>query len=307
MADILLGHAPVCAVEVDGYCQQVLSARQKDGSLPWFPIFGDVQQFDGKPWRGRVDVVSGGFPCQDISVAGKGAGIDGERSGMWAHMARIIGEVRPRYAFIENSPMLTSRGLDRVLADLAALGFDAEWGTLSAADVGAPHKRDRIWILARNMGDTYNDGQAATKVSSSSFERGDTRASRQEQASQFARPSKQYGEVADTSKLQRDGGDHHAGIGLERKSFSKSGDGRWAQAVANPNGTKRTRLPSRADEEKPVIRVGGQSQIGVDRRQELGNPNSKRRQELDASRITESEIWFSWRFNGDRRTKRDRL
>ena len=148
LADKLLGHTPICAVEVNEYCQQVLAARQADGSLPWFPIFADVVEFDGRPWRGVVDVVAGGFPCQDISAAGKGVGITGARSGLWAHMARIIGEVRPRYAFIENSPLLARRGLDRVLADLAAMGFDARWGIVSAAEVGAPHKRDRIWIVA---------------------------------------------------------------------------------------------------------------------------------------------------------------
>jgi DNA (cytosine-5)-methyltransferase 1 len=89
-----------------------------------------------------------GFPVKTFAAAGKGAGIDGERSGMWTEMARIIREVRPRFVFVENSPMLTSRGLDRVLGDLASLGFDAEWGVLGAADVGAPHQRDRIWIVA---------------------------------------------------------------------------------------------------------------------------------------------------------------
>ena len=79
----------------------------------------------------------------------KGGGIEAKRSGMWKEMARIIGEIRPRYAFVENSPMLTSRGLGTVLADLAKMGFDAEWGVLSAADVGANHKRERIWIVAK--------------------------------------------------------------------------------------------------------------------------------------------------------------
>jgi DNA (cytosine-5)-methyltransferase 1 len=146
----LLGWRTVCAVEWEQYPACVLAARQNDGFLPPFPIWDDVQTFDGKPWQGIVDVVSGGFPCQDISAAGKGAGIDGERSGMWGEMARIIGEVRPQYAFIENSPMLTTRGLERVLADLAKMGFDAEWGVLSAADVGANHLRERIWIVAKN-------------------------------------------------------------------------------------------------------------------------------------------------------------
>ena len=147
----LLGWRTVCAVEWEPYPASVLVARQNDGLLPPFPIWDDVQTFDGRPWRGIVDVVSGGFPCQDISSAGKGAGIDGERSGMWREMARVIHEVRPKFVFVENSPMLTSRGLGVVLGDLAAMGFNARWGVLGAADVGANHQRDRIWIVARNM------------------------------------------------------------------------------------------------------------------------------------------------------------
>jgi len=144
----LLGWRTVCAVEWEQYPASVLCARQNDKILPPFPIWDDVQTFDGKPWAGIVDVVSGGFPCQDISVAGKGDGLDGKRSSMWSHMARIIGEVRPKYAFVENSPMLVTRGLERVLADLTSMGYDSRWGVISAADVGANHKRERIWILA---------------------------------------------------------------------------------------------------------------------------------------------------------------
>lgn len=148
----LLGWRTVCAVEWEPYAASVLAQRQNDGLLPPFPIWDDVQTFDGKPWRGIVDVVSGGFPCQDISVAGKGAGISGERSGMWSHMARIIGEVRPRFAFVENSPALITRGLGVVLSDLAALGYDCKWTVLGAADVGAPHQRDRFWLVANASG-----------------------------------------------------------------------------------------------------------------------------------------------------------
>ena len=144
----ILGWRTICAVEYDKYAASVLVARQNDGCLEPFPIWDDVRTFDGKPWRGRVDVVSGGFPCQDISSAGKGAGIDGEKSGLWGEMARIIRQVRPRYVFVENSPMLTSRGLHRVLGDLAEMGFDAEWGVLGADDVGANHIRKRVWINA---------------------------------------------------------------------------------------------------------------------------------------------------------------
>jgi DNA (cytosine-5)-methyltransferase 1 len=144
----LLGWKTVCAVEWDAYARDVLVARQNDGCLPAFPIWDDVCTFDGRPWRGRIDVISGGFPCQDISCAGKGAGIEGERSSMWKHMARIIGEVRPRYAFVENSPMLVGRGLSTVLSDLAEMGYDAKWGIVGAHHVSAPHRRDRIWIIA---------------------------------------------------------------------------------------------------------------------------------------------------------------
>ena len=146
----LLGWRTICAVELDSYAASVLVARQNDGCLDPFPVWDDITTFDGEPWRGRVDVVSGGFPCQDISVAGKGAGLDGERSGLWGEMARVIREVRPRHVYVENSPMLTSRGLHRVLGDLAEMGFNAQWGVLGADDVGAPHIRKRIWINARH-------------------------------------------------------------------------------------------------------------------------------------------------------------
>jgi len=148
LGGILCGHTTVCAVEIEPYCRKVLLQRQRDGILPRFPIWDDVQTFDGKPWRGHVDIVCGGFPCQDISAAGKGAGIEGSRSSMWKHMARIIGEIRPQYAFVENSPLLVGRGLATVLADLAEMGYDAKWCVLGAVDAGAPHRRDRIWILA---------------------------------------------------------------------------------------------------------------------------------------------------------------
>lgn len=148
LAGHLLGWRTVCAVERDAYAAQVLAQRQNDGILPTFPIWSDVCSFDGKPWNGIIDVISGGFPCQDISSAGKGAGIDGDRSGLWAEMARIIGEVRPTFVFVENSPMLVSRGLTRVVGDLAKMGYDAHWARLSASNFGAPHIRDRLWIVA---------------------------------------------------------------------------------------------------------------------------------------------------------------
>jgi site-specific DNA-cytosine methylase len=163
LADLLLGHNPIGACEIEPYPRDVLLARQRDGILPAFPIWDDVCTLDGTPWRGTVDVLCGGFPCQDISAAGKGAGITGERSGLWKEYARLIGEMRPRFVFAENSPLLRTRGLGVVLEDLAALGYNARWGVLGARDVGAPHKRDRMWVLAY----TNNNGNSPTKESKS--------------------------------------------------------------------------------------------------------------------------------------------
>lgn len=144
----LLGWQTVCYVEWDRYCAKVLSARIDDGYLHDAPIWDDVQSFDGRPWRGHVDVISGGFPCQPFSTAGTmGAGAD-ERNG-WPDTRRIIRDVRPGLVYLENVPGLLARShgyFGVVLGDLAALGYDAEWGVLSAADVGAPHKRGRLWV-----------------------------------------------------------------------------------------------------------------------------------------------------------------
>lgn len=144
----LLGWRTVCAVESNPKARGTLLARQRDGFLSRFPIWDDVRTFDGSQWRGHVDVISGGFPCADISSAGKRAGIEGSQSGLWVEMARIIREVRPRYAFVENSSALTARGLGTVLGDLAEMGMDARWGVLGADDCGFQHRRKRTWIAA---------------------------------------------------------------------------------------------------------------------------------------------------------------
>jgi DNA (cytosine-5)-methyltransferase 1 len=148
LASRLLGWRTVCAVEIDPYARDVLMARQNDGCLDPFPIWDDVRTFDGRAWRGSIDVVTAGWPCTDISVAGRGAGIKGKQSGLWTEVARILAEVRPRACLLENSPALTTRGLGTVLGDLAAMGFATEHGVLGAHHTGAPHKRDRIWIVA---------------------------------------------------------------------------------------------------------------------------------------------------------------
>ena len=147
LGGMLLGHTCMCAVELDPFARGVLLDRQRDGILPRFPIWDDIKTFDGTPWRGTVDLVAGGFPCTNISTAGLKEGIEGAESGLWSEMARIIGEVRPRYVFVENSPSLFTRGIDVVLGSLAAMGFDAEWGVVGANSLGGPIVRERAWVL----------------------------------------------------------------------------------------------------------------------------------------------------------------
>ena len=182
----LLGWRTVCAVEYDNYAASVLVARQNDGCLEPFPVWDDVRTFDGVPWRGRIDVVSGGFPCQDISLAGIGEGIDGQKSGLWREMARVIREVLPRYVYVENSPALTSRGLYRVLGDLAEMGFDAQWGVLGADDVGANHRRKRIWVVARSSGcENASDANGKSRKERDLFSDGGVKTSQRDNSSRF--------------------------------------------------------------------------------------------------------------------------
>jgi len=161
------GMRTVAFCEIDPYCRRVLAKHWPD-----VPVYDDVRTLtasslvanpdyqrqlqsqgcerDQWGWAGDcgIDLICGGFPCQDISTAGKGAGITGARSGLWGEYARIVGEVRPRYVLVENVAALLGRGIERVLGDLAALGYDAEWHCIPASAVGAPHRRDRVWIVA---------------------------------------------------------------------------------------------------------------------------------------------------------------
>ena len=265
----LLGWRTVCAVEWDSYAASVLVARQNDKTLPAFPIWDDVQTFDGRPWRGIVDVVSGGFPCQDISAAGKGAGITGERSGMWSHMARIVGEVLPRFVYVENSPMLVGRGLARVVGDLTALGYDCRWGVLGADDVGAPHERKRLWLVADANGSQDNSvgtdcelgrqSLGREKQAAQQDKRGrpgncgqandlsntiDTRAERREQQQERSAETRdvsstdlshdQRGRLPQRSHAQStESNAHRSWWGSDPADDLKSGMGRMAHGVAN--------------------------------------------------------------------------
>ena len=135
------GIETIWEVEIEDYCRRVLARH-----FPSATRYNDIRTV-GKHNLAPVDIISGGFPCQDISNAGKRAGIEGERSGLWSEMHRVICELRPRYVVVENVAALLGRGMGRVLGDLASCGYDAEWQSIRASDVGAPHRRERIWIV----------------------------------------------------------------------------------------------------------------------------------------------------------------
>ena len=140
----------VAFCEIDPFCRRVLAKH-----WPEVPCYDNIKTLTAARLASdgiTVEAICGGFPCQDISFAGKGVGLVGERSGLWREYARLISEIRPRYVIVENVAALLSRGLGDALADLAALGFDAEWHCIPASAVGAPHRRDRIWIVAYAAG-----------------------------------------------------------------------------------------------------------------------------------------------------------
>ena len=143
LASNLLGHNIVCAVERDEFCQHVLVQRQNDRILQPFPIWDDICTFDGRPWKGTVDLVSGGFPCQAFSSAARGRNI--AEKDLWGEMRRVIREVRPRLVFAEN---VSEKAILQAQNDLLQDGYNSKYLKLSAKDLGADHERDRFWLLA---------------------------------------------------------------------------------------------------------------------------------------------------------------
>lgn len=145
---MLFGWRTICAVEKEPYCREVLLRRQRDGVLPLFPIWDDIRTFDGRPWRGKVDLVTAGFPCQPWSVAGQHKGKQDERN-LWPDTLRVLGEVGAPFAFLENVPGLLSHDyFGEILGGLADERYDAWWDVVSAQETGAPHIRKRLWIVA---------------------------------------------------------------------------------------------------------------------------------------------------------------
>lgn len=151
---------PIAYCEINTYCQAVLLSRMANGSIPKAPIWDDVQTLQAIPaFSLLVDIIYGGFPCQDISIAGHGKGLEGERSRLFFEIVRLAKEMQPAFLFLENVPAITSRGGLRVVREIAEIGYDCRWAIISAASVGAPHKRERWFLLAN----ANHDGSLATE------------------------------------------------------------------------------------------------------------------------------------------------
>jgi len=152
---------PIAYVEIEEYAQRIIAERMADGSLPRAPIFADVKNIRGA--IGICDIIYGGFPCQDISVAGNGKGLEGERSGLFFEIVRLTKEIRPTFVFLENVPAIRTRGLEQVIKAFTSMGYDCRWTCLSASSVGANHKRDRWFFLAKYNSLSENGNMAYSK------------------------------------------------------------------------------------------------------------------------------------------------
>ncbi len=143
---------PIAFCENDRYCQGVLLSRMSERLLPIAPIWDDVQTLKGAYFQGHMpSIIYGGFPCQDISVAGTGIGLGGERSGLFYQVMRLSEELKPTWIFLENVPAIRTRGLRSVVRELTDLGYDCRWTRVSAAEIGAPHIRQRWFLLAHSQ------------------------------------------------------------------------------------------------------------------------------------------------------------
>jgi len=257
----------ICFVENDTYAQKVLALR-----FPQVAIWDDVKTFDGREWAGEIDFISGGFPCQDVSVAGKQAGLGGSRSGLWKEFRRIIGEIRPLLALIENVPGLFNNGFDAVLADLAEIGYDAEWTVLSAKDMGAPHLRKRVFILGYAHRAGFNGAQKRESLETGSG----SGAAGKDKAGEFARSSKQSKAMANANgTTRRKQGNTSKKIIRSKK---KQRLGRCGQDVANTKSErKRTISKRQRAKRKRTVNFDGRNETAAVCNAECGGCGGKPR------------------------------
>ena len=263
------GFETVAFCEIEEFPRRVLAKH-----WPGVPIYHDVRELtkgvldrDGI----AVDVITGGFPCQDLSVAGKQRGMgEGTRSGLWSEIVRLIGELRPRYVIVENVANLLSgpsekRGgwFGRVLGDLADCGYDAEWENIPASALGAPHRRERVWIVGYPGQEQRSQFGGGTRNMDGDIL---VAAGRLQKTDQLSRSSD---DVADAAQLQCDGRDDHARKRVEWGPLSELGNGGWAKHLAHANGVHaQGQQPCISDEEGregPLERPSGPCLAGIGR------------------------------------------
>lgn len=238
LASKLLGWRTIGYVEYNDYCQRVIRQRIDDGILDDAPIFGDIRAFirDGyaAAYQGMVDVVSGGFPCQPFSIAGKRAGADDPRN-MWPATIATIRAIRPRFAFLENVPALLNSGyFGTIVVDLAESGYSVRWRRLSGAELGAPHKRDRLWIVA------YSENVRTERGPWSKAE--DTRATRRWGLVPRGSDRISYGE--DAADAQHAGRDGSAGQCEVASMEQQPGRAQEQESLEQPTGSSTRRILS---------------------------------------------------------------
>lgn len=262
----------VCAVEVEAYAAAVLASHIEDGTMAPFAIWSDIKTFDGRPWRGKVDTVTAGYPCQPWSVAGLKRGKDDPRH-LWPDVFRIIGEVGPTWVFCENVPGHLRLGFPDVARDLRSLGYTVAAGLFSAEEVGAPHKRERLFILARQS------GQSAVGLADG----GELGLQRQQQggAAEGAVVGSGGGAVADPGSPRR--GEHEerdgGSAGGEQAPRGDDAVGR-NQAVADTSGSGQRephdpqRATSRSNPREDAGRGGGVDRRGMDQGRPLPDASS---------------------------------
>lgn len=242
------GFGPVLwQVERDAYAARVLARH-----WPSAKRYDDVRTV-GKHNLQSVDILCGGFPCQDLSFAGKGAGLNGERSGLWREFARIIGEIRPAYVVVENVAALLSRGLGEVLGDLAALGYDAQWDCIPASAMCAPHRRDRIFIVG--YAKSEHRRRRRSKTRSARYAGRASFGLANSALSQCVRDSQSIGEEAEVTRTR-------GGLGGTVDGFSRWLDRGWPSRPSEPQKAwEAPRITENATDRRARIKALGNAVV----------------------------------------------
>ena len=244
------GFKTVAFCEIEEFPQKVLAKH-----WPGVPIYDDVRELTAERLRADgiiPNVITGGFPCQDISVAGNQKGMgEGTRSGLWSECARLLGEIRPDYAIFENVTALLSgdngRWFQRVLFDISEVGYDAEWHCIPASELGAHHHRDRVWIIC------YTDSHGQVGMLIEGNGEGNC-VGKKEKIGQSERASTRPGDVGHPQKLQRNGGDNNGENG--KCVISEPGDSSGENTVAN------TDIPQRPRDSRPIGILAEYAKLG---------------------------------------------